>query len=36
MAVPLKRSDLFNEDLEEALAQALEDVDRIKRSRVDL
>ena len=26
MAVPLKRSDLFNEDLEEALAQAPEDV----------
>jgi len=26
MAVPLKRSDLFNGDLEEALAQAPEDV----------
>ena len=36
MAVPLERSDVVNEDLEEALAQALEDVDRIKRSRVDL
>ena len=36
MAVLLERSDVVNEDLEEALAQALEDVDRIKRSRVDL